>query len=248
MNGEARNAAVLVGSLALAFACFQLVPGDALAREALLAVLAVAAVALANRPALALRGMRDAGRLGRWALYVLAVGLVCGVASAGHGVASVASVIEVSVSCLFTGVFEEGVFRVVALAALVPAFGGGREGLLKAMVVSSALFGLLHVSVADAAAAGSVVTWAQAVCKPLHAALFGLFMAALFVRTRSLWSAAGVHGLFNLLYAGPLMLAGGAQATYVTGDPCDLALLAASTLLLVPPALAAWNEAKGLSE
>ncbi|WP_080801348.1 CPBP family intramembrane glutamic endopeptidase [Arabiibacter massiliensis] len=245
MKEEAKTAAVLAGSLVLSVACFQLVSGDLLVQGVLLAAVGVGAAALADRPALAWRGMR--GSLG-WPAYVLAVGLACGLASVAgmgrDGSASVPQVLEVVLSCLFTGVFEEGVFRVAALAALVPAFGGGRRGLLKAALVSSLLFGALHVPIADAVAAGSAVAWAQTVLKPLQATLFGLFMAGLFVRTRSLWAIAGLHGLFNVFYAGPLMLAGAAQATYVTGDLRDLALLAASTALLVPPALAAWSEAK----
>lgn len=227
------------------------------------------------------------GVLGRWTVAVLAIGALAGAASwwtlaggAATGVAEgAASGLDpvlsrdggnvsdplfllgpIALLCLLTGVFEEGVFRVLALDALAPAFCRDRQarsgerraasvlgpepavrqsGVLGAAVASSALFGVLHVSAVDAAAAASAVAWAQFALKPVQAGLFGFFMAALFVRTGSLWKAAGVHGLFNLLYLGPVLAAGVLSPTYVTGSFVDLALLAATTLLLVPPAIAA---------
>ena len=56
--------------------------------------------------------------------------------------------------------------------------------------------------------------------------------------TRNLWTLVAVHAAFNFLYAGPQLLAGNLQQTYVTGDPIDFVLLAVSTALLVP---AAWS-------
>ena len=64
-------------------------------------------------------------------------------------------------------------------------------------------------------------------------------MAMVYFKTRNLWTLVGVHAAFNLFYSAPPLLAGDVQQTYVTGNPFDLVLLAATTLLLVPPALAA---------
>ena len=52
----------------------------------------------------------------------------------------------------------------------------------------------------------------------MQAALFGLFMAAMYFGTRNLWTLVAVHAAFNFLYAGPQLLAGNLQQTYVTGD------------------------------
>lgn len=249
-----RDILVLVGALLAASVCFQVVPGDSLVgslvQGVLLAGLAVGAVALCDRKTLALRRRASGEHCGlRWVTYVLAVGLVAGVVAAWRVESAaatdgslVARVVAVVLICLLTGVFEEGIFRATALRAFASAFEGGRAPMLKAALASSVLFGLLHVSAADAVAAGSAVAWAQVVCKPLQAALFGLVMAALFIRTRSLWAASLTHGLFNMVYVGPPMLLAGIQTTYVTGDPFDLALLAATTLLLIPPAIASCRE------
>ena len=132
---------------------------------------------------------------------------------------------QVVALCLLTAVFEEGVFRVLALDAFAPALGGGRRGMLRAALVSAVLFGALHVSLGEAASAvqaADFVAVAQTACKPVQAALFGLFMAAMYFGTRNLWTLVAVHAAFNFLYAGPQLLAGNLQQTYVTGDPIRL--------------------------
>ena len=225
-GGCARNhrAAVFVAALVATACCFSLVPGDTLAGS------------LAQGAALA--------------LYVLAGGVAAGLAALvvqPQGAALDASplhVMQVAALCLLTAVFEEGVFRVLALDAFAPALGGGRRGMLRAALVSAVLFGALHVSLGEAASAvqaADLVAVAQAACKPVQAALFGLFMAAMYFGTRNLWTLVAVHAAFNFLYAGPQLLAGNLQQTYVTGDPIDFVLLAVSTVLLLPAAHAAFR-------
>ena len=151
-GGCARNhrAAVFVAALVATACCFSLVPGDtlagSLAQGAALAAVALAAVA-ASRPR-ALRAPRLCGGRGllAWALYVLAVGLAAGLASLvvqPQGAALDASPLHVMLVvalCLLTAVFEEGIFRVLALDAFAPALGGGRRGMLRAALVSAVLF------------------------------------------------------------------------------------------------------------
>lgn len=249
-GGLARNhrAAVFVAALVASAACFSLVPGDtlggSLVQGAALAAVALAAVG-ASRPQ-ALRVPRSgAGGLGAWVAYVLAVGLAAGIASflllpqtAPLDVAPL-RVLQVVALCLLTGVFEEGMFRVLALDALVPALGGGRRGMLRAALVSAVLFGVLHVSLGEANFAVDAVAGMQAVFKPLQAGLFGFFMAALYFATRNLWTLVAVHAAFNLLYTGPQLLAGDVQQTYLTGNPFDFALLAVTVVLLHRAARAA---------
>lgn len=253
-RGLARNhrVAVFVAALVAMAACFALLPGatlsDSLVQTAALAAIAVAAVGVSRPAALGGLRARPTGKrrgFGPWIAYVLLVGVVGGAAAFAltserdaFGVAP-ALVAQVVALCLLTGVFEEGVFRVLAVDAFAPALGGGQRGALAAAAVSSVLFGALHVSLGDSASAVGAVAVAQTILKPVQAALFGFFMAALYVAARNLWQLAAVHAAFNLAYTGPLLLMGGFQQTYVTGDPLDLALLAATTLLLIPPALAA---------
>lgn len=257
-DGANGRMAVFVGALVASALCFSLVPGDglegSLVQTAVLAAIALAGVLLVDRRALGEPRSLPRGLRG-WTVAVLAVGLVAGVGSlwladATEGVGGAAglagSAVLVVATCLLTGVFEESVFRVLAIDALAPLFGGDR-GLLKAAVWSSVLFGVLHSSVGDAATAGTAIVWAQALVKPVQAALFGFFMAALFMRTRNFWVVAGVHGLFDVVCLGPVMLVGGATQSYVTGNPADLALLVLTTALLVPLAVAAFRSFRGTS-
>ena len=257
--------ALLVAALVAACACYAL-PG-VLAQSAALAVVGVLAAGLARAGALARPGRNgrtapdvrasgaDEGRrrapgAAATSGWVLLVGAVGGCATlAAHG-ASGASVLAgaaaafdppllcaVVATCLFTGLFEEGVLRVAAVEAALDAFGREGRGPLAAAAASAVLFGLLHLSLSDASAAATLgaVAWAQLLVKPVQAALFGFCLAGVYLQTRSLWPVAGVHALFDALYLGPAMLTGGSlQVAYVTGAPSDLAVLAAATLLLVP--------------
>lgn len=255
-DGCARNhrAAVFVTALVATACCFSLVPGDtlvgSLAQGTVLAVVTLAAVGASRPRALCAPGPCDGRGLLAWVLYVLAAGLAAGIVSLivqPQGAAldiSALRVMQAAALCLLTAVFEEGVFRVLALDAFVSALGEERNGMLRAALVSAALFGALHVSLGEAALAvdaADCVAVAQAVCKPMQAGLFGLFMAAMYFETRNLWTLVAVHAAFNFLYAGSQLLAGNLQQTYVTGNPVDLALLAVSTAILLPAAHAAFR-------
>lgn len=145
------------------------------------------------------------------------------------------------IGCFLTGVFEEGVFRVVAVGTFAAALRERTHAVLKAAMLASVFFGLLHVSIVETMQTGSALLIAQAAAKLLQAALFGFFMAGLYVRTHNLWVLAGMHGVFNLLYLGPLAMVSGTSTTYLSGSAADLALTCLTVVLLVPAAWAAWQ-------
>ena len=190
--------------------------------------------------------------LAAWTAYVLAVGLASGIAFwlVGFAGASAPAPMEAGGSlalraayvlalCVLTGVYEEGVFRVLALRAFLP-----HAGPVRAAVASAVLFGLLHGASADFAVAGAdgatvAVAGAQMVLKPVEAGLFGLFMAALFLETGSFWAVALIHAAFDMLRLGPGLMDGALLGMHATGSAADLAVLAAAAALLAPPAAAA---------
>lgn len=241
-------AAFFVAAIVLSALCFQVIPGQAdvpgglVAQGAALAALALAGVALVRPSALGFPRAAFGG-LGRWAGLVLVVGLAAGFASwwmagapavpAGEWMPRAAAVAAL---CLLTGVYEEGVFRVMALEALALHLTP-----VRAALASAVLFGVLHASLGEAQALGGAVAWAQGVLKLVQAGLFGFFMAVLYLRTRNLWVVAGMHAMFDLAYLGPLMLATGMQPGYVTGEAGDLAMLMATIVLLVPAAIVAFK-------
>ncbi len=84
----------------------------------------------------------------------------------------------------------------------------------------------------------AVILAVQALLKALQAGLFGFCMAAVFLEAGSIKQPVMIHAAFNVLYLGPLLVATGAvPATYLTGNCGDLAMLALTIALLLPPSV-----------
>lgn len=116
-----------------------------------------------------------------------------------------------------------------------------------AVMASSLIFGLAHLfpeGLLMAPRADIGVAAIQGVLKVAQATLFGAVMALLVVRSPygsrplpqralSLVAPVIVHGLFDLLFWGPLLLTGGVlPSTYLTGNAVDLVPLVITTVLL----------------
>lgn len=116
-----------------------------------------------------------------------------------------------------------------------------------AVMASSLIFGLAHLFPEGSLMAPGAdigVAAIQGFLKVTQSALFGAVMALLVVRSPygsrpfpqralSLMAPVIVHGLFDLLFWGPLLLTGGVlPSTYLTGNPADLVPLVITTVLL----------------
>lgn len=116
-----------------------------------------------------------------------------------------------------------------------------------AVMASSLIFGLAHLFPEGSLMAPGAdigVAAIQGVLKVTQSTLFGAVMALLVVRSPygsrpfpqralSLLAPVIVHGLFDLLFWGPLLLTGGVlPSTYLTGNPADLVPLVITTVLL----------------
>lgn len=116
-----------------------------------------------------------------------------------------------------------------------------------AVMTSSLIFGLAHLFPEGSLMAPGAdigVAAIQGVLKVAQATLFGAVMALLVVRSPygscplpqralSLVAPVIVHGLFDLLFWGPLLLTGGVlPSTYLTGNAADLVPLVITTVLL----------------
>ena len=81
--------------------------------------------------------------------------------------------------CLLVGTFEEGLFRGIVFSGLLARFGETRRGLIGAVIVSSLIFGFVHVT--PSIMNGQVVTgldMAQAALKTCKPASWARFLAA----------------------------------------------------------------------
>ncbi len=114
-------------------------------------------------------------------------------------------------------------------------------------MASSLIFGLAHLFPEGSLMAPGAdigVAAIQGFLKVTQSTLCGAVMAQLVVRSpygsRSfpqralpLMAPVIVHGLFDLLFWGPLLLTGGVlPSTYLTGNPADLVPLVITTVLL----------------
>lgn len=147
--------------------------------------------------------------------------------------------------CGCSAIFEEGVFRVLALDAFVLHFNEGRATLVKASLLSALLFALLHVTQGGAGVPSAQLAFAErgmALALPplrfLQAALFGLCLACLYLRYRRIWQLVIVHTVFNLLYFGipsvccHIGLLSCIDSVALMGGMASLAALGGSALLL----------------
>ncbi|MEY8561605.1 CPBP family intramembrane glutamic endopeptidase [Eggerthellaceae bacterium 3-80] len=239
---------------------FQALPGKTLVlsfmQGLLLSALMLVIVKLSDRKALA--KPKSAGVLGRWIIYVLLVAALSGVVTfylvrvglRGFELNELAlRLCVVCAVCLVTGIFEEALFRVLAINAFVIAFDSKRTRLIdssplqtnavfKAALLSAILFAFLHISIAGLTS-GHAMVQLQTIIKFFQTALFGLIMAAFYIRTKSLWLIALMHTVFDILYLGPVMMAHGIPSALVTNEPVNLILLAVTTALLLAPAISA---------
>lgn len=104
--------------------------------------------------------------------------------------------------CVAIGVAEELVFRVLILGTLNDSFGDTNPGMWISLFVSSLLFGFQHIgNVRTGASVQSVMI------QIAYATLLGIALGAVYLRTKSLWIVAFLHGLqdffgffYNIFY------------------------------------------------
>jgi membrane protease YdiL (CAAX protease family) len=94
------------------------------------------------------------------------------------------------------GLFEEVLFRGACFYILFRAWGHTRAGLFRAALVSSLLFGPLHLLslLGTGLDSGQVIS---SVAQAIYATLFGIGFAGLVIYTRSLLPSVVVHALIN---------------------------------------------------
>lgn len=138
--------------------------------------------------------------------------------------------------CLFTGIFEESLFRGLFFPFFAHELRHRQHGITLAALASALLFGFLHVS-GDLATSNmtDIIIIAQALMKTAQASIFGFFMAALFFTTKNIWTVAVVHGLYNLFTMWPaLFFSENHMSTYLTGSLADLITLTVLVVAFIP--------------
>lgn len=145
-------------------------------------------------------------RFGWWCLAVT-VGLMCldlvyyfsvGTPLAADWLVRLAQVVLI---CLAIGLFEEFLFRGVIFNGLLAVMGGTHKGVIRAILITSLLFGLAHIDFGAALVDASSII--QAVLKVVQTGMYSIMLCVIFLRTRSLVGVSLFHGLDDLLIIAP---------------------------------------------
>ena len=102
--------------------------------------------------------------------------------------------------CLFVGLYEEVTFRVIINDAILYKFRDSKHVFVWIALISSFIFGGVHVLGASMQSGAAVVT---ALLKILQTAIFGFCMLILYWKTRNILGIAIAHGIFDGLSAVP---------------------------------------------
>lgn len=118
-----------------------------------------------------------------------------------------------------TSLVEETMVRGLVLIAMMLAWGSTRQGFLKAIFLSSILFGLAHLFNIMIRPVGVVVAQAVILTMP------GIFYATLVLASRSLWPAIIIHWLGNAAVNIKLMGAENYQETFTMWSMYAMSLI-----------------------
>ena len=142
--------------------------------------------------------------------------------------------LEVLVLCIGIGVFEEACFRGLIFGSLLDAGGKSRKGLYIVTIFASLLFGMAHIDWfgMDYADPLSIL---QAVLKTVQTGLFGFFLCALVMRSKSVWGAALLHALsdFIIMIPGMVLLNGPMDVSYVSKGEEAIAVIVLYIVFIV---------------
>ncbi len=140
----------------------------------------------------------------------------------------------VGIDCAMTSILEELVFRGVVFGALLKGWEQKRYGRLGAVVVSSALFGLVHLInlVGNPAAVFEVLEQVG------YSTLIGILLAAAVLRTGGLVFSVAVHALFNFVYDYAELLPFSPNAVWV-GGAAETVVIIVAYLCLAATGIAA---------
>ncbi len=143
----------------------------------------------------------------------------------GNMVLSASTIFIILFSSIMTGFYEEMFFRGLLLQNLL------KKGIMKAVVISSIMFGLIHL-------VNGIVGF-----QVISAALFGIYLSAIYLRTKNIWPIIAIHALWDTAMFWIADLGTGlqganfpeiAQVASETSDTGDASIIAVVLVFLLP--------------
>ena len=150
------------------------------------------------------------------------------------------------------GLFEEALFRGLLLHGLLARMGTTQRGLVGALVISSLLFGMAHIS-PGSVDFGDGLQVAQAILKICQAGLLGFVFAVFSAKQNRIYGVGLMHALtdFLILFVPDALMGPITETSYVS-DGSDGNVIVVMYLvyiaLYLPAAIIAWRSLKGFSQ
>lgn len=186
------------------------------------------------------------GLLLLWPGYMFLLSNLLGTHTGGRGVVP-ETLIMVVVANMITGFYEEVLMRGMLLGHMMEHWRNDKHKILKSVLTTSILFGLVHLGNLATAPVGPTLF------QVFYATLFGLIFAAAFLRTKNLWACILLHGLVDVsgdLYT--VFYLPGEEITDFMSSNIPVMLLSLLLCIIVVPfemrkkkraeILAMWNE------
>lgn len=138
----------------------------------------------------------------------------------------------IALLCISIGILEEGLFRGIDLNAFLAGLGGWRWGVLASVIISSIMFGQVHVAQEAVTSSDAAI---QALLKIVQAGMFGIVLCETCMHTRELGSAIIFHALNDFIMMSVSMgLQGNTGiASYVNTDQSSSIMIAYGIMIAI---------------
>lgn len=98
-----------------------------------------------------------------------------------------------TITMFLVGVFEEILCRGLILNNMLLHWGSNKKGIIKAVLLSSVIFGISHIVNLISSPSLIITTFSQII----YASFVGVFFAGIYLRCRNIWSVIVLHALVD---------------------------------------------------
>ena len=141
--------------------------------------------------------------------------------------------------CITVGLFEESLFRGVVFQGLLRKTGNTRKGIWIAIIISSLIFGAVHVYTYIVGGTYDLVGIIESIGKTLQTGAIGILLATIYLKTKNFWAIALVHTLNDFFLMQVMMFSDMSLGGYVEagGDGIRTIITYVIQLIIYIPAL-----------
>lgn len=151
----------------------------------------------------------------------------------GFSVSLLINELSYFVLCITIGWFEESLFRGVSFEGFLRKTGKSRKGIWFAVILSSLIFGAVHVHSYIMGGNYDLIGSSQAILKTLQTGVMGLLLAAIYLKTKNIWAIALVHTLNDFFLMQVNMFTNETFGGYVSNGSNGIATIVMYSIQLI---------------